>query len=182
MATRTQIKERSIAKVRRERAAIPWQYFLVSMSCALVLAAGFFYAAKQHFTTVDYSMRNSDMRKIKEKLEAEQRKLKVEREAVSAPATIEKAGIKMGLVKYTSQDFQYIDPSGNVTSSSIAANLKKPADAKGKTLAGDKTGVVKTASVKPVTPEKKDTTARDSNNFVAKLTDRESVRATVARK
>jgi Na+-transporting NADH:ubiquinone oxidoreductase subunit NqrC len=181
MATRKQIKERSSERVRRERAPIPWRYFLLSITCAVILATGFFYAAKQHFASVDYSMRNSDMRKAKEKLEAQHIKLNVERERAAAPATVEKAGLKMGLVKLDTQDFQFIDPAGNIT---VASNAKKPSDAKDKLIADKTTAskdsrslITKTAQV-----EKKAQPTGSGKIDIAKLVAKETARPTIARK
>ncbi len=185
MATRNQIKERSSERVRRERAPIPWRYFLLSITCAVILAAGFFYAAKQHFASVDYSMRNSDMRKSKEKLEAEQRKLKVEREMASSYATIEKAGAKIGLRKLATQDFQYIDPAGPNGNTTVADNFKKSADAdkdkdqasttKNGALKDGKTVAAKTAADKKDQPGGR-------KDAVAKLMPKDTVRPAIARR
>src|ERR1041384_5044205 len=107
MNNQNRVKERGIEKVKREQAPVPWHYFLMGTICAVIMGIGFFYAAKQHFSSVEYSMKNSEMRKTRQNLEAEQRKLRVEREEVSVPAAIEKAGLKIGLRKYSSGAFQF---------------------------------------------------------------------------
>ena len=147
MATRNQLKERNVEKVRRERAPIPWQYFLLSVVCGLILACGFFYAAKQHFSTIESSMKSSDMRKAKDKLMAEQRKLKVKRDEVSSEAYIEKAGMKIGLRKFSSDDYQFIDATRTVASvdhDKVAADKTKTSTDK-----NDLAKVTKTVSVRP---------------------------------
>ena len=148
MATRNQIKERSIEKVRRERAPVPWQYCLVSLACAVILAFGFFFAAKQHFSSIEFGMKNSDMRKAKEKLVADQRKLRAERDEVSSEANIEKAGLKIGLRKFSSDDYQFIDavkngdPSDNLK---VADNKTKAPPVKEKTDAARSAPAAKAA-------------------------------------
>ncbi|HEV7644219.1 MAG TPA: hypothetical protein VGO50_09785 [Pyrinomonadaceae bacterium] len=167
MANRKQIKERTSEKVKREQAPIPWQYFAMGLLCAAIMAVGFFFAAKQHFSSVELSMKNSDMRKAKQNLEAEQRKLRVEREEVSAPATIERAGLKIGLRKFTSDDFQFIDAMKNAPQPDSAKTI---ADNKSKSLTekNDTVKIVKTVSVRPVDGEKKDQSARSAKADAAK--------------
>ena len=185
MANRKPIKERTIEKVKREQAPIPWQYFAMGLFCAAIMAFGFFFAAKQHFSSVDLSMKNSEMRKVKQNLEAEQRKLRVEREEVSAPATIERAGLKIGLRKFTSEDFQFIDAARNAVQPDSA---KTVADNKSKTPAGkdDTAKIVKTVSVRPVDNDKKDQSARnaktDTFKTPAKVSGKETGRTLIAKK
>jgi hypothetical protein len=181
MANRKQIKERTGEKVKREQAPIPWQYFAMGLFCAAIMAFGFFFAAKQHFSSVELSMKNSDMRKAKQNLEAEQRKLRVEREEVSAPATIEKAGLKIGLRKFTSEDFQFIDAARNAFPPDSAKTI---ADNKSKTAAGknDAAKVVKTVSVRPIDSEKKDQNARNVKTDIAKASGKETGRTLIAKK
>lgn len=185
MATRKQIKERSIERVRRERAPIPWRYFLLSMFCAVILAVGFFNAAKQHFASVDYSMRNSEMRKEREKLEADKRKLKVERELAGAPSTIEKAGFKMGLKKLDTQDFRFIDPSGAVTATAEKATKTTDSNKKTAALAGKNvTTDAKTRPAQSLAAAKvaKNDPAAGGKKEIAKLTARENGQLAIARK
>jgi hypothetical protein len=181
MAIRHQIKERNIEKVRRERAPIPWQYCLQSLLCAVILAFGFFYAAKQHFSSIEMSMKNSKMRETKEKLEAEQRKLRVEREGVSSPATIEKAGLKIGLRRLSSDDFQFIDGAQNVTmaDNSKAGSKSKLATATNKL---DTAKLIKTVYVRPVDADKKEQNSRSGTPDIAKAPVKDNSRALIAKK
>ncbi|MEP6945227.1 MAG: hypothetical protein ABJA02_04865 [Acidobacteriota bacterium] len=65
--------------------------------CLLVVVSGFFFAARQHFSSMDYSMRNSKLRKQLEDLESEKRRLLVAREVSLSPAEIKKASRKIGV-------------------------------------------------------------------------------------
>jgi hypothetical protein len=177
MATRNQLKERNVEKVRRERAPMPWQYFLLSVVCGLVLAFGFFYAAKQHFSTIESSMKNSDMRKAKEKLVAEQRKLKVERDEVSSEAYIEKAGLKIGLRKFSSDDYQFIDATRNVAG--VDHNKMTADKTKAATDKADLAKVTKTVSVRPAESEKTNRSAKPSES---KPVTRDNIAALIAKK
>ncbi|NNE98424.1 MAG: hypothetical protein HKN25_05310, partial [Pyrinomonadaceae bacterium] len=42
------------SRVRRERDPIPWNYCLLTIACGLILVLGFFAAARQHFSSIDY--------------------------------------------------------------------------------------------------------------------------------
>ncbi|MGH9948267.1 MAG: hypothetical protein ACRD6X_13870, partial [Pyrinomonadaceae bacterium] len=54
---------------------LPWRFFILTIICACILAAGFFFAARQHFTTMEFGLKNSKLRKQIEDLESERRRL-----------------------------------------------------------------------------------------------------------
>jgi hypothetical protein len=64
------------------------------LTCALVLTAGFFFAARQHFSSMDFGMKNSRLRKQIDDLESEKRRLMLAREVSLSPAEIRKAAVK----------------------------------------------------------------------------------------
>lgn len=70
---------------------IPWSYLLVVLFCGAVLATGFFFAARQHFTSMDLGMKNSKLRKQVDDLEAEKRRLLLAKEVALSPIEIGKA-------------------------------------------------------------------------------------------
>jgi hypothetical protein len=82
--------------VKRERDPLPWRYCILTLVCGLILVGGFFYAARQHFSAIDYSIKNAKLRQQKEKLESEQRQLHLVREIALAPVQIKKAAKKIG--------------------------------------------------------------------------------------
>lgn len=65
--------------------------------CAVLIVVGFFFAARQHFLTMDYSMKNSRLRKQVDELEAEKRRLMLAREVSLSPFEILKAAKRSGL-------------------------------------------------------------------------------------
>ncbi len=65
--------------------------------CLLVVVSGFFFAARQHFSSMDYSMRNSKLRKQLDDLQSEKRRLLLAREVSLSPAEIKKAARKLGV-------------------------------------------------------------------------------------
>jgi hypothetical protein len=65
--------------------------------CGLMLVAGFFFAGRQHFSSMDYGMKNSRLRRQVDELQAEKRRLLLAREIAMSPAEIKKAARKIGL-------------------------------------------------------------------------------------
>ena len=76
-------------------------FILLVLVCACVVATGFFFAARQHFTSMDYGIKNSKLREQLRNLEAEKRRLMLAREVASSPLAIRKAALGLGLRKPT---------------------------------------------------------------------------------
>lgn len=89
-------KTKNSQNVRREQDSIPWRYCFLTLICGLILAAGFFLAARQHFTSIDYSIKNSQLRKQKNELETAQRQLLLAKEIALSPAEIKKVAKEYG--------------------------------------------------------------------------------------
>jgi hypothetical protein len=112
-----------VNKVKRERDSIPARYCAVAIICGLILLAGFFFAAKQHFAGIDYGFKSSELQKEKQKIEAEQRRLRATRESAQSPPEIEKAAQKIGLVRFSTKDFE-----GDLESAEQAAAQPAPTE------------------------------------------------------
>jgi hypothetical protein len=69
---------------------------LLVIVCACVVAVGFFFAARQHFTSMDYGLKNSKLRDQLQNLETEKRRLLLSREVASSPMAIRKASRGIG--------------------------------------------------------------------------------------
>ena len=95
-------------KVRRERDPLPWRYCFLTLVCGLILVGGFFYAARQHFSAMDYGIKNAKLRQQKEDLESEKRRLHLTREISLTPNEIKKAAKKIGLQEFTSSSIEYV--------------------------------------------------------------------------
>lgn len=80
-----------------EPAPLNWQYLVLVFLCGAVIAAGFFFAARQHFMSMDYGFKNSRLKKQLEDLEAEKRRLMLAREVSLSPSEIRKASRTVGL-------------------------------------------------------------------------------------
>lgn len=116
-------------KAKRERDSIPWRYCFFALVCGLFLVVGFFGAARQHFSSIDYGIKNSKLRKQIDELEAEKRRLVLAKEITLSPSEIKKAAKKIGLTEMTAANIEVYRPRTEKTQSE--RNLtKRTVDAK----------------------------------------------------
>jgi hypothetical protein len=94
------------SKVRRQGDPIPWKYCILTLLCGLLLVAGFFWAARQHFSSMDYGMKNAKLRKQIEEITSENRRLQLTKEIALSPAEIKKAAKKLGLTTKTARNIE----------------------------------------------------------------------------
>src|SRR5215211_5107019 len=92
----------SAIRTRPNTAAMPareisWSFMLLVVVSACIIAAGFFFAARQHFTSMDYGIKNSRLRDQLQGLQTEKRRLLLAREVASSPFAIRKAASAIGL-------------------------------------------------------------------------------------
>ncbi|CAN5659577.1 hypothetical protein BH18ACI1_BH18ACI1_14330 [soil metagenome] len=86
---------------KRERKPISWRYSLLTLVCGLFLVAGLFGAARQHFSSIEFGIKNSRLRKQITELEAGQRRLILAKEIALAPDEIKKIAKNFGLKETT---------------------------------------------------------------------------------
>jgi hypothetical protein len=60
---------------------------------------GFFFAARQHFSSIEYGIKNSRLRKQLDELEAEKRRLLLAKEVSMSPIELMKAARKIGFTQ-----------------------------------------------------------------------------------
>lgn len=113
--------------------------YLLMFGCIAMLAAGFFLAAQQHFSSMDYGMKNSRLRKQVEQLESEKRRLILAKEVSLSPMEIKKAAKRAGMLDSPILDTR--DASLIVPTMAKATSDEKPL-------------VMKTASTAPVSAAK----------------------------
>lgn len=106
-----------------------WQYMIVMLVCGGILAAGFFFAARQHFMSMDYGFKNSKLKKQLEDLEAEKRRLMLAREVSLSPTELRKAAIRAAARKQSS-----------ATPQAVAAVAKVATPADGRSVASTASG------------------------------------------
>ena len=130
----------------RDFSPLPWSYLIVIAICGCVLGAGFFLAARQHFTSMDFGMKNSRLRKQLEDLESENRRLLLVREVAISPVEITKAARNLGFHETNAVLPALTMPATNKTS--IPVDLK--AANKSKAIETAPNNVTMTAYQRPV--------------------------------
>jgi hypothetical protein len=97
-------EQKKTGKVKREIDPIPRRYCLLTLVFGFIIVAGFLFAARQHFGAINLGIENSQLRKQRDELSTEQRRLKISREMAYSPLELEKAALKIGLRKTTFSD------------------------------------------------------------------------------
>lgn len=115
-----------------------WRVYALMLVCGLMLVSGFFFAGRQHFSSMDYGMKNSRLRRQIDELESEKRRLLLAREISLSPNEIKKAAKKAGMV----------DPAAVETEVAQVASATKEKVAPA-TSAETKSLIVKTSAVSP---------------------------------
>ena len=123
------MKKRNLARNRHttKRSAIPSKYLLLTSLCGVVLVASFFFAARQHFSSIDFSIKNSKLRKEVEDLQSDKRRLQLAREISLSPSEIKKAAKKIGFTELAESNREILK---NTQTAVENAKLTKPAAAK----------------------------------------------------
>lgn len=104
------MKKRNLASKKRSKAAANgnepkrWRTYSLMFLCSLLIVAGFFFAGRQHFSSMDYGMKNSRLRKQIDDLESEKRRLLLQREVAQSPAEIKKSAKRAGFNDAASAD------------------------------------------------------------------------------
>jgi len=96
MKKRNHPRHASPSAVYVERSSTTLLYILLTIACAAFLATGFFFAARQHFAAMDLGMKNSNLRKQIEEMEAQNRQLLLAREIVRSPAEMRRVAMNKG--------------------------------------------------------------------------------------
>ena len=128
-------------KAKQQSGSSRWRTYSLMLVCGLTLVSGFFFAARQHFSSMDFGMKNSRLRKQVDELEAEKRRLLLAREVSLSPAEIKKAAKKTGL----------INPSG--VEGEVAQVVSSTKEKAVPPVASDtKSMIIKTAAISAVQP------------------------------
>ncbi len=128
---------------------LSWGFMLLVAICACVVAVGFFFAARQHFTSMDYSIKNSKLREQLQNLETEKRRLLLAREVASSPLAIRKAATALGM--RNASEMAAVQMSDNSDNKVVAKSTIAPVES-AKQIAGkssDTPSVVKTVLAAP---------------------------------
>jgi len=159
-----QTKKNALAP-RREGDPIPWRYCFLTLICGVLLVGGFFLAARQHFSAIDYGIRNAKLRQQKDNLEAEQQRFKLQKEITLSPAEIKKAARKMGFREMTASNIDTSNrkdsekPKQNPADKTRNENANKET---AKTESKEEKKIAKTAKEDAKKPETKPDRKKDS--------------------
>jgi cell division protein FtsL len=85
------------SKIQRELDSRALSRLGLQLGCALVLAGGFVFAARQQFAAVRYGYETETLRIERQQLLEEQQNLILEKERASSPARLEAAARQLGL-------------------------------------------------------------------------------------
>ena len=166
MSRRALSKNKNTKQIRRERDPIPWRYCFLTFICGIILVGGFFFAARTHFSSMDYGIKNSKLKKQKEDLEASQRQLLLTKEIALSPAEIKKAAKKLGLTEMTAANVEAFYPSGEKQEKPKAVKISDTKNVKenpAKEKADEKKTDEKKAE-KDLKPEKKTVEAKEKKD------------------
>jgi cell division protein FtsL len=83
--------------VRRERAPRALSRLVLLLCCGLMLSGGFIMAAGQRFSAVRFGYKSEELRRERERLMEEQRRLILAREQATSPARLESAARSIGM-------------------------------------------------------------------------------------
>ena len=155
-------KTKNTPRVKRERDPLPWRYCLLTLVCGLVLVGGFFFAARQHFSSIDFGIKNSQLKKQKDELEAAKRQLLLAKEIALSPAEIKKAAKKIGLTEMTAANIQAFYPIGETSSKTEEKPKPEKSPETKQTNINSTVTDKKTIEKKPEKAEKKTVESADS--------------------
>ena len=147
-------------KIRRERDPVPWRYCLLTLVCGVLLVGGFFLAARSHFSSIDFGIKNSSLKKQIEELEADKRRLLLAKEVALSPGEIKKAAKKLGLTDMTASNIETFRVSDGKPAKPAAVKApeaktsEKPAEKAPEIKKDDKSGKTGPLKDKPVTIKK----------------------------
>ena len=102
---------RSGARIDRETRTASVPMSLIMIVCSAILVVGFFFAAKQHFASIEFGIKNSRLRSQIDELEAEKRRLLLAKEVALSPGEIKKAARRIGFTKMTAANIELVQAS-----------------------------------------------------------------------
>jgi hypothetical protein len=139
------------------KTAPSWNYYVAATAVCCVLVAGFFLAARQHFSSIDFGIKNSRLRRQLDELQAEKRRLMLSKEITLSPAEIRKAAKRVGVFDAP----QAVRASVNGPSPSLQKIAVKAIETSRPVNSPTTNKVVPTVMVEPVNrPAKQDRQAR----------------------
>lgn len=96
MIRRLPVKQKN-SLIHRERDRGLLRRLAALLLCGLLLASGFLYAARQHFAALEFGYQSEGLRRERQRLIEDQRRLLLEREEAASPARLERAARQIGM-------------------------------------------------------------------------------------
>ncbi len=90
-------KRSRITRPAKKSASGRWKLYILMSLCSMIVVSGSFFAARQHFSSWDYSIKNSRLRKQIDDLETEKRRLILAREVALSPSEIKRNAKKLNI-------------------------------------------------------------------------------------
>jgi cell division protein FtsL len=85
------------SRINHDRDLRALSRLVLLLSCGLVLAGGFVFAARQHFAAVQFGYQSEGLRRERDQLLQEQQHLMLQKEQAFAPARLEAEARQLGL-------------------------------------------------------------------------------------
>ena len=108
--------------VHRERDRQLVKKLIALLCCGLFLSSGFVYAAREHFAALQLGYQGESLRRERQQLLEDQRRLLLEREEAASPVKLEQAARRLGM--------QPVQPSqvGPAREQKVLSNAPSPAN------------------------------------------------------
>lgn len=121
-------------EIRHERDERHLRRCIAGVVAGILVAAGFAFAAQQHFSALQFSAQNVEMQRQRERLRVEQKRLIFEREMASSPEQLETRARKIGLQnvsveqinRFGENNFQIVDATAAVHKTSETNQKSNP--------------------------------------------------------
>jgi hypothetical protein len=125
MRTTTARRTRPARLSSRGIGSLPLSYYVVIAICGCIIAAGFLFAARQHFVSMDLGMKNSKLRKQLEDLESESRRLTLAREIALSPMEMTRTARGLGFVAAGETVMQPVITAGTTVQQNKAGEVAR---------------------------------------------------------
>ena len=122
--------------VRRERDPRASRRQMILMAGCLVLAAGFVFAVRQQILAVDYGYTTEALRRERERLLDEQRRLLLTLEERTSPARLEQAAVALGMQPTRDAQIEMEPAGGEQQATAATAQQQAPGAFVGAATAG----------------------------------------------
>ncbi|REJ77996.1 MAG: hypothetical protein DWQ47_16740 [Acidobacteria bacterium] len=139
------------SRAARKKEPLPWKYCLATIFFGALVATGFFFAAQQHFYTMQYGMENNSLRGQIDELRSKNRRLQLQKEVALSPYQIKREAEKLGLTATTVRNLAPFgerpepllastapaEDAASVATSPVRTFLDKPSEQKPRGPAGE---------------------------------------------